>query len=117
MVRKKHQPPAKKRYDDNHPIISVRVDLSLKQQLDEIKNMSGKSVGDILREALGLQAPSAKESFDNGIEVAEDMYKIIYKCSVCGGNEEVFGKIEKKAAAKLLTQAGWGHSTCLNKRQ
>ena len=43
MAKKKHQPPAKKRYSDTHPIISVRVDLSLKQQLDEIYIiMSGK---------------------------------------------------------------------------
>ena len=60
MVRKKHQPPAKIRYDNTHPILSVRVDQELKEQIGEIKRMSGKSVGDILREAVGVQTPVVK---------------------------------------------------------
>ena len=49
-------PPAKVRFDSTHPIVSIRVNQELKQQLDEIKEMSGKSAGDILREALKVQA-------------------------------------------------------------
>ena len=117
MKRKVHKAPSRKRYEEEHPVVSFRVTRELKEKLEELQAMSRKSLGDILREAVGLQAPSAKESFDKGVEIAEENYKIVYKCSVCGGNEEVFGPIEKRAAAKLLTQAGWGHSTCLRKRQ
>ena len=115
MKRKVHKAPSRKRYEEDHPVVSFRVTRELKEKLEELQAMSGKSLGDILQEAVGLQAQSAQESFDQGNEIAEENYKIVYKCSVCGGNEEVFGPIEKKVAAKLLTQAGWGHSTCLGK--
>jgi hypothetical protein len=117
MKRKVHKAPSRKRYEEERPVVSFRVTRELKEKLEELQAMSGKSIGDILREAVGLQLPSAKGSFDEGVGIAEDMYKIIYKCSVCGGNEEVFGQIEKKVAAELLTQAGWGHGPCLRNRQ
>jgi len=52
VAREKHQPPAKIKYDSTHLVVSIRADQKLKEQLDEIKQTSGKSVGDILREAV-----------------------------------------------------------------
>lgn len=60
MPKKKHQPPARIKYDKTHPVISIRVDKYVKGKLDEIKQMSGKSVGDVVREAIDVQAESAK---------------------------------------------------------
>ncbi|MFC1982335.1 hypothetical protein ACFLV5_00870 [Chloroflexota bacterium] len=115
MKNNRHKSPSRARYELKHPVISIRITRELQKKLIDLQATSGKSLGDILREAVGLQAPTAKESFDKGFEIAEDMYKIVFKCSVCGGNEEVFGQIEKEAAARCLTEAGWGHYKCLSK--
>ena len=66
MVKKKQPPPAKIKYDKSHPIISIRVSEDLKEQLDEINEVSGKSVGDILREAVGVQSKSVKNAWNRG---------------------------------------------------
>ncbi|MBA7702042.1 hypothetical protein ES703_110793 [subsurface metagenome] len=115
MVKKKHQPPAKKRYNDTHPIVSVRVDLPLKQKLDEIKNMSGKSVGDILREALKFQSLSVKNSFTLGQNKGKSTYGVSYKCSKCGGTMWIQSPEEKKAAAQYMREHSWAHVACINK--
>ncbi len=112
MVKKKQPPPAKIKYDKSHPIISIRVSYDLKEQLDEIKEMSGKSIGDILREAVGVQSKSVKNAWNHGHSLAKSMYGVRYKCSVCGGDMIIDTADEKKAAAKLMREAGWKHTSC-----
>ncbi|MFC1983655.1 ribbon-helix-helix domain-containing protein [Chloroflexota bacterium] len=113
MVKRKHQPPAKKRYDDTHPVVSVRVDLPLKQKLEEIKKMSGKSVGDILREAVKVQSLSVKNAFTLGKNKAKSTYGVSYKCFRCGGTKWVETLEERKAAAQYMRDNGWGHRNCV----
>lgn len=112
MAKKKHQPPAKIKYDKTHPTISIRVSQELKKQLAEVKETSGKSVGDILREAVGVQSKSAKSSWMRGHSYAKTIYGVWYKCSVCGGSILISTDDEKKAAAKLMREAGWHHGSC-----
>jgi predicted DNA-binding protein len=52
-MKKRHQPPAKIRYNQTHPTVSIRVSQDLYDRLKELREKSGKSLGDILREALG----------------------------------------------------------------
>lgn len=113
MAKKKHQPPAKIKYDKTHPIVSIRVSQELKKQLDEIKQMSGKSVGDILREALEVQAPSVKHAFAEGYTRAKKDWGVTYKCSVCGGTIWITSPKEKKEAAQCMREHGWGHAECI----
>ena len=112
MVKKKQPPPAKIKYDKSHPIISIRVSQDLKEQLDEIREMSGKSIGDILREAVGVQSKSVKIARKIGGGLAKSKYGVRYKCSVCGGDMIIDTADEKKAAAKLMREAGWKHVSC-----
>ena len=112
MVKKKQPPPAKLKYDKSHPPISIRVSQDLKKQLDEIKEMSGKSVGDILREAVGVQSKSVKIARKIGHGLAKAEYGVRYKCSVCGGDMIIHTTDEKKAAAKLMREHGWHHGSC-----
>ena len=115
MAKKKHQPPTKIKYDKTHPIVSVRVDQELKKQLDEIREKSGKSVGDILREALKIQAPSVKAAYDRGFNMAKKEYGVWYKCRICGGDLLIHTDEEKKDAARYMREHGWRHSECLSK--
>lgn len=112
MAKKKQPPPAKIKYDKSHPIISIRVSQDLKEQLDEIKEMSDKSVGDILREAVGVQGVSIKNAWKRGISHGKGLYGVRYKCSVCGGNILIESNDAKKAAGKLMREAGWMHGNC-----
>jgi len=112
MPRKKHQPPAKIRYDSTHPIISARVDKELKQQLDEIKRMSGKSLGDILREALKVQTPSAKRALTRGKNEGKSKYGISYKCSECKGTMWIDTPEYRGYVTELIEKYGWGHLEC-----
>jgi len=116
MRKKTAKPASRAKYERQNPTISIRVSRQFYEELKDFQALTGKSIGDILREALGKQAPSAQEAFDNGVRVAEDMHKIVFKCSVCGGNEEVFGEVEKKAVALELKRLGWGHSKCLKQK-
>ena len=52
MPRKKQVPPSRKRYDQQHPTVSARVPLLIYNQLQELKRLSGKSLADVLKEAL-----------------------------------------------------------------
>lgn len=112
MPKKKHQPPAKIKYDKTHPVISIRVDQDLKNKLKEIRDMSSKSVGDILREALKVQAPSTKKAYNVGFTSAKYTYGVPYKCSVCGGTMWIDTPKEKKVAAQCMREHGWRHDEC-----
>jgi len=113
LAKKKHQPPSKIRYDNTHPVISIRVDQETKQQLDEIKRMSGKSVGDILREALEVQAASTKKAFTRGKNEGKAIYGVSFKCSGCGGTIWIDTPEIKKAATQIMEKYGWGHAECV----
>ena len=117
MARKKHYPPSRLRYDQSHPTISVRVDRQMYDRLQTLKEQSGKSLGDVLREALGTQVPSAKNAhnrgYKKGLSEAEDRYRVRYRCSVCGGILTITSTEGKAAAARLMREAGWAHSRCI----
>ena len=112
MVKKKQPPPSKIKYDKSHPTISIRVSQDLKIQLDEIRETSGKSIGDILREAVGAQSKSVKTAWNRGHSLAKSKYGVRYKCSVCGGDMIIDTADEKKAVAKFMREAGWKHGSC-----
>ena len=113
MVKKKQPPPAKIKYDKSHPIISIRVSQDLKKQLDEIKEMSGKSIGDILREAMDVQNKSTKNAWKRGYIKAKTDWGVTYKCSVCGGTILIDSPEEKKGAAQYMREHGWRHGECV----
>lgn len=51
-MKTKKVPPSRIRYDASNPIISIRIDLKLKQDLEKLRADTGKSLADILREAV-----------------------------------------------------------------
>jgi len=65
-TRKRASPPSRVRYEGSHPVLSVRVPKELADQLREIRRQSGKTLGDIIREALGAQEPSTKGAYATG---------------------------------------------------
>ena len=115
MRKKVHKPPSKIKYDNAHPTISIRVTRELYDQLNGIKEQSGKSLGDILREAMNQQAPSIKDAYQRGYKEAKDKFAVVFKCSVCGGNTVLTSDKGKALVANYLTEQQWGHADCFKK--
>jgi len=113
MPKKKHVPPAKIKYDKTHPVISIRIDQDLKKELMELKEKSDKSVGDILREAIGVQKKSTKQAYNLGFTKARHTYLVLYKCSVCGKPIIVDTYAQREAAALYMREHGWKHVKCV----
>jgi len=115
MRKRKHQPPSKVKYNKSHPTVSIRVSSDLYAKLKDLREKSGKSLGDILREALSKQAPTAQRAFDRGCAKAREIFQVTYACSVCGGLMQVTSTDEKQAIARYMRESGWHHVNCPNK--
>ena len=115
MAKKKHQPPAKIKYDQGHPIISIRLTPDLKKKLEELNIAGHKSVADFLKKAVELQTPSLKSAYIKGYQAAQSKYVVNYNCCVCGKKLTIDTRDEQKAAAQYMKDAGWAHSKCLEK--
>lgn len=114
MSKKSRRPPSRIKYDLSHPTVSIRVTSELYDELEEIRELSGKSLGDILREALKKQAPSVKKSYQKGYDAAKEEFSVPYKCSICGGNLVVNSQREKDVIGRYMREQGWAHSSCLS---
>lgn len=114
MKKQIHKPPSRIKYDANNPTVSIRVSREMYDQLKKLREMSGKSLGDILREALKQQSPSAKRAFSLGYSSAQAKYGVWFNCSVCGGSIVIEDPNTKKAVAGYLKEHKWGHAKCVN---
>ena len=118
MKRKPHKPPSKIKYDQSHPTVSVRVTQELYDQLKDLRERGGQSLGDILRQAVKQQKPSTTRAYNQGYSQgyndAKREFAVDYKCSVCGGNMTITSEQEKKTVAKYMREHGWSHSRCLS---
>jgi len=116
MPRKKQVPPSRKRYDQQHPTVSARVPLQIYDQLQELKRLSGKSLADVLKEALGRQKPSTETAYIRGLaigrEEASEMFRVEFPCAICGVICTVQSSQEKEAIASYMVEHGWAHPSC-----
>ena len=117
MKKKAHKPPSRIKYDQSHPTVSIRVDQELYDKLKELRELSKKSLGDILREAVKKQGPWAKDAYDLGQKAGYDSAKrefaVTCRCSVCGGALTVTSAKAKEAAAQYMREHGWKHGNCV----
>ncbi len=125
----RRKPPSRVRYEETHPTVSVRVDRELRDRLDQIKALEGKSIRDILRVGVGLQEVVAEQSYEwgsadgrnrgqdeghqRGFQEAKRRYLVQYICSGCGDLIEVRSDDAKRAAQEYMEERGWGHRKCV----
>ena len=110
-----HKPPSRVRYETSHPTVTVRVSQDVHQRLLKIRRTTGKSLGDILREALGVQEASAGSAYQKGYQTAKTLYAVTWKCRVCGKDVTAQAEKSKKLAGEHLAELGWTHSECVRK--
>lgn len=116
MDKKRHVPPSRLRYEQQHPTVSVRVSRELYERLQALKRDGGKSLGDILREAVGVQARSARAAYSRGYNTgyaeAEKRYRVDFPCHKCDGLMSIEHPGTKQAAAQYMHEHRWTHAAC-----
>jgi predicted RNA-binding Zn-ribbon protein involved in translation (DUF1610 family) len=109
------KPPSRLRYEASHPTVTVRLSAEVHERLLKLRQTTGKSVADILREAVGVQEASAGSAYDRGYQAAKALYAVTWKCPVCGKDVTARAEKSKKLAGEYLAQLGGKHSECARK--
>ena len=108
-------PPSRTRYETANPTVSVRISQGLREDLEELKEISGLSMADILKVGLDKLKPDADQFYDKGLkdgyEIAEEEFKVMATCSRCGRTHlPVTGDKMKEVVAQAFI--GWYDKTC-----
>jgi predicted DNA-binding protein len=111
-MKKKNISPSKVKYDHAHPTVSIRVDKELKDKLDELRTKGGKSLGDILREAVGKQLPNVEHTYQEGFAAGQANAAIHVPCEICGGLMQITSEADKQSVVDSLKGCGLVHVTC-----
>lgn len=116
MVKGKHKPPSRQRYEQSHPVVAIRVNQQLYKKLQEIKAQGNVSFADILKEGLGIQEAATKEAFNAGYDAGETEGKRfdLGTCYIC--KKHLHWDLGKAKERQLLEQAinnaKYIHATC-----
>lgn len=116
MAKGSHKPPSRVRYEQTHPVISIRVDQDTAETLKEISMTTGKSLGQLIKENLKIQKVKEDEIqrwVDEAYGQAVEDYEVWYYCSRCGKRIEVSPNSNShKAIIEYMKKHGWGHRNC-----
>jgi len=118
VVKGRHKPPARIRYEESHPTVSCRLDKDtydlLQQRLDDL---GGVSFADFVKESLGLLHTDAKQireaAWSAGYDEAKKDWQIWYFCAVCGKRIDMSPDSDShKAMIGYMKEHGWRHTSC-----
>ncbi len=123
--KKRRNPPSRKKYDQDNPVVSFRVKRKDKDRFTAIREKLGMSHGDVYNAGLGvievkvgaedeIRQKAYDEGEESGINRAAAVYMVTYPCSKCGKMMEVGSEEEKKAIRKFIVENGWHHGDCNN---
>ena len=141
MTARRHVPPSRLRYDAAHPTVAVHCDLETKARLIALRDATGLSLGELVKQALELlerdvesarrdgfnkglvegrragreegRTAGLEEGRKAGFAEAVRRYRITYPCGRCGKLIAVeVGSEEASEARQALIDARWGHREC-----
>lgn len=116
MVKK---PPSRIRYEQDHPLVTIRVDLETHSRLQE-RRQNGQSYADILRIGLDKQEACSAPLLERiqeleleaiGLEELVERRTIAYPCYVCNRPLIVESEQEKGVCQQAL-RGRFRHRTC-----
>jgi len=124
MPKAKHKPPSRERYEANNPTVSFRVSRELYEKLNEIREKTGKSYADIIKEWLGVQEPTIQKTYNRGYNaghkegmklghrVGEQFF--LGECKVCGEQLkwDLDNNVNKNLLAEIINKVGVAHNRC-----
>jgi hypothetical protein len=122
---KKKKMPSRIKYEQAHPVRSLRIPKVLDDKLREIQEKENVSLLDILKAGAGLfevkiraeeeiRKNAYQEGHFKGFTLAQSLYKVTFPCSVCGETMQVNTKEIKEAVREFLIANRWGHSDCID---
>ncbi len=127
MVNKnKHYPPSRDRYDEEHPIISIRVTKEVFDRV-ELKKAEGVTPYQILLAGLGMFEVKDKDivklkkdfyqkGFDEGeqtgINKATKAFAIYFTCKACRKRDYAYTPEQIEALTKYAESRGWLCQDC-----
>ena len=108
---RKRVPPSRERYEETHPVISVRVTPEMRERLEQLKSESGMSTADIIRIGMNKARPYVKAAniklLENTFEEAREYFEVEYPCPRCGYWHQAIVTEESKAiAAEFMYEQG-----------
>lgn len=107
---------SKKRYDKKNPVISCRISEEQRKTLDELSVKTGKSQGQLMRQAMNLELPGMNEVYNHGYQdgyrKARDKYGITIQCSECLKGVVVTSDYLKSKIRDIVIDFGCYHEEC-----
>ena len=68
MVKKRHKPPSRIRYEKTHPVVSFRVKDEWYDEFKAYLNENDLTIGDFFRISYGKQKANYQEAHDQGFD-------------------------------------------------
>ncbi len=118
--KSKHQPPSRRKYNQNHPTVSARLPTEERSKLIAVLRSLGLSLPQLLSNFANefeTKVKPLEEARKEGYEEAQKKYMVTFPCSVCGKPTPITGPQAKVAAGKYMTEGHWGHAECHRKSQ
>ena len=105
MGKVKHIPPSRKRYEETHPVIAIRVDKALYDKVKDIKEANDISFADILKQGLGMQKAEAESAFSKGRDAGqrEGRKFELGICDIC--KKPLYWDLNREGDRQLLERA------------
>jgi hypothetical protein len=110
-MSKNHKSPSRIKYEQNHPTISARLPKDKQEKLLALIRSQGITLSQLL-----LHFIDEYEIKIMPIEEAKKIYMVTFLCRKCGKPVAITGKQDKEAAGNYMTEHGWRHKECREKR-
>jgi flagellar biosynthesis/type III secretory pathway protein FliH len=99
--------PAKRRYDEQHPVISFRVTEQAYERLKDVLVKQNKSIGTFFREALEIEqrnyAEARRRAYEQGFKEAKEKYAVAVTCISCYDGFYISSEELKDEAGLMLS--------------
>jgi len=119
MVKGRHKPPSRIRYEQSHPVSSCRLDKKTHDLLKQRLEYDGISFAQFVKSQLGileLKMPDIKkiekEAHQKGYAEAVNEYRIQLKCHRCGKPMTVIPNSKPHKAIRDHLEGFWNHINC-----
>ena len=119
MVKGRHKPPSRIRYEQSHPVLSCRLDKQTHDLLQKRLDDAGLSFAQFVKSQLGvleLKMPDIKkiekEAYQKGYAKAVNEYRIQIKCIQCGKPMTVLPNSNMHKGIIDHLEGLWSHTNC-----
>ncbi len=120
MTKPKKKYPSQIKHDKNHPTVSARVPVEIRDKLKLVLRKQGTTLTKVLIDIANEQELKLKpieEAREAAFEDAMKLYMVSYPCNICGKIIHLTSEKAKEAVAKYMHEAGWGHVECHKQRR